>query len=569
MPLQIKPTSNKRARITSSRFDDEEQEEITSTKKVYEAEDDSDEENDESSGELVSDGDVSDDEYEDEDFDMDEDEVLDRLKRVMIGQQEQEVDENKKNEQYYSQVIQNASKQPEFALDYDYQEADEEEYMEKVEKTKDNVAVFNPKKYQLAEDEELQFSNEAYIMFHRMDVEWPCLSFGLIDDQMGQQRTNFPLTQYLIAGSQADEKNKNRLYIMKTSNMRRTQYDSDEDVDSSDDEAEDTVKNQQKSVEKLAIPTKDPILEHLYIPLDSEVNRLRCMPQNTKICAVMCSDSSLRIFNVQTQFDLLNRDTSNSNKILATGEKKAMQILKSHKNEGFALDWSSVEQGRLGSGDFDANICVHNMQTDGTWKLLNNYKRHTKSVEDIQWSPNEGTVFASVGCDGKVLIWDSRQPKQEGLGWIASERDVNVVSWNKLKQYHIATGDDAGVVTVWDLKTISNTKQPEPVARFNYLEGEHVTSMEWHPYDDSVLAVSTDYRVTLWDLSVEKDMEEKMNDDDNNAEDNLDVPEQLLFEHYGYNLKDVHWSTCLKDVLVCSGEMGIQIWRPAHVFGDE
>ncbi len=143
------------------------------------------------------------------------------------------------------------------------------------------------------------------------------------------------------------------------------------------------------------------------------------------------------------QFGLFNRDVNNANsKTVITGRRYPLKILKSHKNEEFALDWSPVQQGRLGSGDFDANICVHNMQSDVTWKLLNSYKRHSKSVEDMQWSPVEPNVFVSCSCDGKVMIWDIRQPRKEGLSFAVSKNDVNVISWNKIKQNQIATGDD-------------------------------------------------------------------------------------------------------------------------------
>lgn len=551
MPLNRKTGPNKRVRVTSTRFDDTE--ESYAVKKNTDLEDDEDVEDEQvnvDSGDIISDKDISDDELEDSDKEENEDEILERLQRVNIESGEGDGDA----EQYYSKLVKYHAQNPDIALDYDYQEADEDEYMQHAIISKDQVAVFNPKRYRLAEDEELEFSNSAYTFFHRLDVDWPCLSLSLINDEMGIERTQFPMSQYVACGTQADEKSKNRLYIMKMSNLRQTQYDSDEDRESSDDE--DNVSS--------TFPSKDPILEHSYYNMNAEINKLKVMPQDTKYIAAMCADASLAIFNVETQLQILSRDSRRPNMKSVTPKTTPLQVLTSHSNEGFALDWSSVQKGRIGSGDFNATICVHDMLPDGQWKLLNRYNRHKKSVEDVQWSPNEANVFASASCDGNVLIWDTRVAKKEGLAFQVSTTDVNCIAWNKLKQNLIASGDDDGIINVWDMKTIgSNNGTPQSIARFTYLEGEHVTSMEWHPFDESVLLVSTDDRVTIWDLSVEKDTEELMQENENGDDE---IPEQLLFEHYGRSIKDAHWSVNLKDAVMCTGEMGIQIWRPANVF---
>lgn len=58
------------------------------------------------------------------------------------------------------------------------------------------------------------------------------------------------------------------------------------------------------------------------------------------------------------------------------------------------------------------------------------------------------------------------------------------------------------------------------VGDFNYLNAP-ITSVEWSPHDSSVLAVSSDEQLTIWDLSLEADA----------ANEIQDVPPQLLFVH--------------------------------------
>ena len=46
--------------------------------------------------------------------------------------------------------------------------------------------------------------------------------------------------------------------------------------------------------------------------------------------------------------------------------------------------------------------------------------------------------------------------------------DVNVLSWNRLTSYMLASGADDGTLRIWDLR---NFKQGEYVANFGYHKG--------------------------------------------------------------------------------------------------
>ena len=58
------------------------------------------------------------------------------------------------------------------------------------------------------------------------------------------------------------------------------------------------------------------------------------------------------------------------------------------------------------------------------------------------------------------------------------------------------------------------------MGNFDYLNAP-ITSVEWSPHDSSVLGVSSDDQLTLWDLSLEADAADQV----------PGVPPQLLFVH--------------------------------------
>ena len=88
---------------------------------------------------------------------------------------------------------------------------------------------------------------------------------------------------------------------------------------------------------------------------------------------------------------------------------------------------------------------------------------HTSSVEELQWSPTEETVFASCSSDKTIKIWDTRTRNQAMLSVEAHQSDVNVMSWNADTTYMLASGGDDGALKAWDLRKFQSG---DPVANF-------------------------------------------------------------------------------------------------------
>ena len=51
------------------------------------------------------------------------------------------------------------------------------------------VQHFRVGKDKLGEDEQLDYDSDAYIMYHALNVDWPCLSFDIVNDNLGTERS--------------------------------------------------------------------------------------------------------------------------------------------------------------------------------------------------------------------------------------------------------------------------------------------------------------------------------------------------------------------------------------------
>jgi ribosome assembly protein RRB1 len=436
--------------------------------------------------------------------------------------------------------------------------------------------TFIPGRSALQPGQSLAPDTSTYEMLHTLSAPWPCLSFDIVRDNLGDDRRLYPHTVYAVAGTQAESarSRENELMILKLSNLSRMEKGNETSSESDSDSENDGA------------TSAEPILESRSIPLSGTTNRIRSFqPPSQTLADPSQLPTTITATSLESTQILIHDVTSHVQSLSTPGNpvppaaSKPLSTLRMHKTEGYALDWSPASHhplGRLLTGDSSGLIFSTQRTEGGGWVTDNRpFTGHVGSVEEIQWSPSEKNVFASASTDGSVKVWDVRsKSRKPALDVKITNTDINVMSWSRSETYLLATGADDGEWAVWDLRqwkpkesqSSSGQLCPSPIADFKFHK-KPITSIEWHPTDNSVVASAcADNTVTLWDLSVELDDEEYGKESGLGlGEGQEKVPPQLLFIHHVEDGKEIHWHPQIPGSLMVTGGAGFGVFKTISV----
>ncbi|KAI9152510.1 Histone acetyltransferase type B subunit 2 [Blastocladiella emersonii ATCC 22665] len=293
------------------------------------------------------------------------------------------------------------------------------------------------------------------------------------------------------------------------------------------------------------------------IPHDGEINRARYMPQKIDVIATKSVSGEVFLFD-RTKFPL----QPNPNNLACTPTLR----LRGHTAEGYGLSWSPVKAGQLLSGAEDTLICHWDVQQvtkdQGALDPFRVYRGHATVVSDVAWHKRHENIFASVGDDRRLLVWDTRSESADKATHTvegAHAAEINCVDFHPLSEYLLATGGNDRTVALWDQRNLRH-----PVATLD-AHTDDVVQVAWHPTVGSVLAsAGSDRRVMVWDTA--------RLGDEQTPEDAEDGPPELLFVHGGHTNKvaDLAWNANAPWVLASAAEDNIvQVWEMARNLYDD
>lgn len=139
------------------------------------------------------------------------------------------------SEEMEVESMEGAAIKEEETSDDDMSKENEDDDEESEEKTRPKIYLPGQT---LKKGEELIADKSAYRLLHQAQSGAPCLSFDILHDDLGDSRKNYPLTMYIVAGTQAAQAHVNNILVMKMSNLYGTKYSEDSGNESSDSEDE-------------------------------------------------------------------------------------------------------------------------------------------------------------------------------------------------------------------------------------------------------------------------------------------------------------------------------------------
>ncbi|CAI0627984.1 unnamed protein product [Linum tenue] len=319
-----------------------------------------------------------------------------------------------------------------------------------------------------------------------------------------------------------------------------------------------------------------------------EVNRIRELPQNSRIVATHTDGPDVLIWDVETQ--------PNRHAVLGASNSRPDLILTGHQdNAEFALAMCPTEPFVL-SGGKDKSVVLWSIQDhitssasdpaggkspgsgggsiikrDANDKAVDGptvgprgiYQGHDDTVEDVAFSPSSAQEFCSVGDDSCLILWDARVGTSPVIKVEkAQNADLHSVDWSPHDSNFILTGSADNSVCMFDRRSLTSNGVGSHVHKF---EGHKaaVLCVQWCPDKSSVFGSSAeDGILNIWDYEqIGKETDAKA----------AGAPAGLFFQHAGHRDKvvDFHWNThdpwtivSVSDDCETSGGGGtLQIWR--------
>ena len=207
--------------------------------------------------------------------------------------------------------------------------------------------------------------------------------------------------------------------------------------------------------------------------------------------------------------------TNNPNKNNNNNNNNNTSLLPSRNSPApiTSFDWNRVDSNLLVTSSYDTTCAVWNLDVRNNkqfykWPFIIFYLflktasvktqliAHDKEVFDVAFNPKSTDIFASVGAEGSIRLFDTRALDHSTILYETTDAQPLLrLSWNPLDNNYVACfGVDSGQVIIVDVRSAA-----VPVAILsNHI---NISAMHWAPHNSGWLTVSDSAGLKLWDVS--------------------------------------------------------------------
>eukprot|EP00640_Fibrocapsa_japonica_P003185 CAMPEP_0113938410 /NCGR_PEP_ID=MMETSP1339-20121228/4843_1 /TAXON_ID=94617 /ORGANISM="Fibrocapsa japonica" /LENGTH=322 /DNA_ID=CAMNT_0000941515 /DNA_START=50 /DNA_END=1015 /DNA_ORIENTATION=- /assembly_acc=CAM_ASM_000762 len=160
-----------------------------------------------------------------------------------------------------------------------------------------------------------------------------------------------------------------------------------------------------------------------------------------------------------------------------------------------SFDWNEVDPSILGTSSIDTTCTIWDLAAEQARTQL---IAHDKAVYDIAWARGGRDVFASVGGDGSVRMFDLRSLEHSTIIYETADLTPLLrLAWNKQDPNYLAA-----ILTDSSMTVIVDIRVPSlPVAELGGHEAP-VNTMAWAPHSSCHICTGgDDSQALIWDLS--------------------------------------------------------------------
>ncbi|EGT42537.1 hypothetical protein CAEBREN_30690 [Caenorhabditis brenneri] len=218
-----------------------------------------------------------------------------------------------------------------------------------------------------------------------------------------------------------------------------------------------------------------------------------------------------------------------------------------------SFDWNELDMNLIGTSSIDTTCTVWQLETgqavgttrpttaiDGT--VRTQLIAHDKEVFDISFSRGSAQIFASVGADGSLRLFDLRRLEHSTIMYEDPQRQPLLrLAWNRNDHNYIATfGQDSKEVLILDLRLPCT-----PVARLQNHEAT-INGLSWAPHSGShICTAGDDFQALIWDVH---EMPKPISD-------------PILAYRAQAEVNQIHWSSSFPDWISICSENKLEILR--------